>query len=144
MKVTAAPTPQTPPDLTSVVQGFPTWTTDTEPGATPDSSGVTSDRVRLPPRHTPARMRKQSLVHLHALCAKLRARLDARGDVPPGAFDGYDELGVSPSAVYHRKEVHERAVRRLVDGLTTVAEADRTADSNRATPDGGPREPEER
>lgn len=84
-------------------------------------------------------MRKQGLVHLHALGAQLRTHVEDRADVPPDAFSRYEELGVSPSAIYHRKESHRRAVQHLLDGVSTAVERERQLPDHQAVTDGGNR-----
>lgn len=82
-------------------------------------------------------MQKQALVHLHALCDRLREDLEDREAVPPGAFEQYDELRVAPSSIYRRKEAHRRANQRLLEGLTTVIERREAVGTGKATTDGG-------
>ena len=65
-------------------------------------------------------MRKQQLIHLHALCLCLRDRIDDRVTVPADAFEAYDAMDVDPTAVHRRKAVHQDAVLALLDGLTTA------------------------
>lgn len=82
-------------------------------------------------------MRKQGLVHLHALCREVRTHVEVREDVPPGAFDRYEEVGVSPSAIYRRKQSHRRSVQTLLDGIVTAVDADGPTASEPAATDGG-------
>ena len=65
-------------------------------------------------------MRKQELIHLHALCLLLRERLDERNAISPEAFAGYDDIRLDPTAVHRRKAEHHEAVLALLDGLTTA------------------------
>lgn len=65
-------------------------------------------------------MRKDELVHLHSLLAVLRAEYERRGVASPGAFAAYDELDVSPLAVYGSKEDHARAVQALASALASA------------------------
>lgn len=67
-------------------------------------------------------MRKQELVHLHALCTELRRYLESTQDGSAEPFGAYEDCGVSPSAIHCRKEAHRNAVFHLLDGLVTVAE----------------------
>jgi len=67
-------------------------------------------------------MRKQELVHLHALCAQVREHVEQRHRTERDLFVGYEDLGVGPNAVYRSKDNHRRAVFRLADGVTTVLE----------------------
>lgn len=82
-------------------------------------------------------MRKQELVHLHALCALVRCDVEARPDVPSDVSSTYDEADVSPAAIYRGKRAHRRAVLTLSDDLASaVADADRS-DPAGAVADGG-------
>lgn len=83
-------------------------------------------------------MRKQELIHLHALCVLVREHAEARDDVPPGAFASYEDLGVPPSAIYRSKAAHRRAVRALTASLaSSVEESDASAPTHPVA-DGGP------
>lgn len=88
-------------------------------------------------------MQKQALVHLHALCALLRAHLESQGETHPGAFERYDELNVSPSAIYLRKEAHKRANQHLLRGLAMAVESDSPREPEKAATDGGTDTPQE-
>lgn len=67
-------------------------------------------------------MRKDELVHLHSLLAVLRAEYERRGVAPPSAFAAYEDLDVSPLAVYGSKEEHERAVQALASALAAATD----------------------
>lgn len=69
-------------------------------------------------------MKKDELVHLHSLLTCLRAEFERREDPPEGAFAQYDDLAVSPMAVYGSKADHARAVRALAGALAALADAD--------------------
>lgn len=94
-------------------------------------------RGRPLPNGVIRRMRKQGLVHLHALCAQLRTHVEERAEVPDGAFDRYEELDVSPSAIYRRKESHRRAVQRLADDVSTAVELEQQLPDGPTATDGG-------
>lgn len=81
-------------------------------------------------------MRKQELVHLHALFEVIRRHLAERDGtrLPAGAFDTYDEHGVGPVAIAERKEAHRAAVDHLLDGLQTTVTAQRPAVETASTP----------
>ena len=66
-------------------------------------------------------MRKDELVHLHSLLTVLRTEYERRG-VPAEAFAAYDELDVSPIAVYGSKAEHTAAVQALASALADVSE----------------------
>lgn len=68
-------------------------------------------------------MRKQELVQLHALRSQVRERVERRYDLPDGAFERYDRLGVPPTAIYRKKGAHEEALDRLLSDLTATLEA---------------------
>jgi hypothetical protein len=77
-------------------------------------------------------MRKQELIHLHALCLLLRERLEDRAAIPPETVASYDDSHLGPTAVHRRKAEHKDAVLALLDGLATaVSETDRTPDEER-------------
>ena len=63
-------------------------------------------------------MRKDEAVHLHALFRQVRGHLEGRGWVDPEAFEGYDELGVSPLQVHRSKDEHREAMQVLADALS--------------------------
>lgn len=65
-------------------------------------------------------MRKQELIHLHALCLLLRERLEERLPLEQEAFAGYDDRHLDPTAVHRRKAEHHDAVLTLLDDLTTA------------------------
>jgi hypothetical protein len=67
-------------------------------------------------------MKKDELVHLHSLLTCLRAEFEGREDPPAGAFARYDDLDVSPMAVYGSKGDHARAVRALSAALAALVE----------------------
>lgn len=77
-------------------------------------------------------MKKDELVHLHALLTLLRDEYDRRGIAPPSAFEAYDAVDVSPMAVYGSKTDHERAVRALANALAAVSTDERGP--SKATP----------
>jgi len=66
-------------------------------------------------------MKKDELVHLHSLLTVLRAEYERRGVVSPSAFERYEELGISPMAVYGSKSEHARAVQALANALASAS-----------------------
>jgi len=66
-------------------------------------------------------MKKDELVHLHSLFWLLRQDYEQRGIASPEQFSGYDELGVSPMAVYTSKAGHKEAVGTLADELAAAS-----------------------
>ncbi|WP_207591625.1 UPF0058 family protein [Halomontanus rarus] len=70
-------------------------------------------------------MRKQELVHMHALAIKLRTHIcSSHGETPtPDAFDDYDANDVTPATVYHPKSAHKESVQLLLEGIVRTIEA---------------------
>ena len=66
-------------------------------------------------------MRKDELLHLHSLFALLRSEYVERGLASPAQFSEYDDLEISPMAVYESKNEHARAVRTLAQPLASVS-----------------------
>lgn len=58
-------------------------------------------------------MNKETLLLMHAAFVRTRNLLEQRGLAPPGVFDSYDALGVTPVSVHLEKAAHERAVIEL-------------------------------
>lgn len=78
-------------------------------------------------------MRKQELIHLHALLDTIRSHLDREGPLPNDAFDDYDAYGVSPMAIHRAKGDHHTAVQFLADGiLATIDAREDTAETAQA------------
>jgi len=69
-------------------------------------------------------MRKQELIHLHALCARLRRHVETRRDVSADAFSRYDDASVGPAEIHRRKVEHHEALVRLLSDLATVVDGD--------------------
>jgi hypothetical protein len=83
-------------------------------------------------------MRKHDLVHLHTLLACCRRFVADREAEPPGAYDAYEALGISPTDLTSQKDAHERAVFALLDGLeATVGDAEREKPVDRVEPGAG-------
>ncbi|MEF8851550.1 MAG: UPF0058 family protein [Haloarculaceae archaeon] len=66
-------------------------------------------------------MKKDELVQLHGLLTLLRAEYERRGAVAEEAFAAYDDLDVSPMAVYGSKDEHARAVQALASALAAAS-----------------------
>lgn len=62
-------------------------------------------------------MKKQSLIHVHALLIQVRGELRESGSVPTGAFDNYEQLGVLHTSIHLRKDAHTEAIWLLLDGI---------------------------
>lgn len=62
-------------------------------------------------------MKKQSLVHIHALLENVRRELYQSGNVPDGAFDEYEQFGVRHTSIQRRKDAHREAIWLLLDGI---------------------------
>jgi hypothetical protein len=81
-------------------------------------------------------MRKQELVHLHALYTLVREHVTAREDPAPGAFESSADIDVSPAAIYRSKRAHRRAVLQLAADVATVVADEPTPAPAESTPDG--------
>jgi hypothetical protein len=68
-------------------------------------------------------MRKQGLVHLHALCTLLREHVRNREDVESEALDGGSGTA-SPAAIHRPKADHRRAVDELATEVATAVDPD--------------------
>lgn len=70
-------------------------------------------------------VRKQELIHLHALLALARRHLEECEDIeiPPDGFEAYDCQDVAPTAIDARKHRHRQAVVRLLDGFDAVSQS---------------------
>lgn len=66
-------------------------------------------------------MKKDELVHLHSLLTVVRAEYERRGVVSPSAFERYEDLDISPVAVYGSKSEHVRAVQALARVLASAS-----------------------
>lgn len=71
-------------------------------------------------------MRKQELVHLHALGVQLRREVADRRSPPPSTYAAYEDLRVEPTSIHRRKDAHREAILALFDGVATAC---RTADA---------------
>jgi hypothetical protein len=67
-------------------------------------------------------MRKQEILHLHALCALIRVYLEESREVPSDCFRAYEDHDVSPSEIHRRKDVHRRAQSLLLDSLAALTD----------------------
>ena len=68
-------------------------------------------------------MKKNELVHLHALLARVADEYVARGDATPADFASYDRLQISPLALRAPRDDHEAAVETLAALLAERADA---------------------
>jgi hypothetical protein len=86
-------------------------------------------------------MKKNELVHLHALLVRVAEDYVARGEATPEAFAPYRDLGVTPMALRESRARHEAAVRTLAALLAdrSVEAADVDVDVEDAVEQ--PREP---
>jgi hypothetical protein len=78
-------------------------------------------------------MRKQALVHLHALCTLLREYLQNREEFSEEAIDP-GSVPTSPAAIHRPKDEHRRAVEALATEVATAVDAGGEHDY---APDGG-------
>lgn len=58
-------------------------------------------------------MKKNELIHLHTLLARVAAEYIQRVVATPEDFDSYTALGVTPMALRESRDRHEEAVRAL-------------------------------
>ena len=89
-------------------------------------------------------MKKNELVHLHALLARVAADYRERGLVTDADLEPYRAVGVGPSSLTESRSEHRRAVRALLsilaahsdtDSDATPDEPDRPGDAAVGTPD---------
>lgn len=76
-------------------------------------------------------MKKNELVHLHALLVHVRDEFVARGVADEEAFEPYRALGVSPLSMRVPRDRHEEAVRTLAR-LLAAADDDRETNARRS------------
>lgn len=67
-------------------------------------------------------MRKQELIHLHALLAEVEEHCTQGAD-----FSEYESLGIGASSIYRRKDDHQEAVFALIEAITDDLPHERTA-----------------
>ncbi|MFB6129495.1 MAG: UPF0058 family protein [Salinigranum sp.] len=67
-------------------------------------------------------MKKNELVHLHALLVRVAEDYVSRGIATPADFVEYERLGVTPMALRAPRHEHERAVRTLAHVLARLSE----------------------
>lgn len=66
-------------------------------------------------------MRKQEIVHLHALGVVLRGEVESSANPSDDAFAAYDAMDVGPTAIDRQKTTHRTATLELFDELGGVA-----------------------
>ncbi|MFP8958434.1 UPF0058 family protein [Natrialbaceae archaeon A-CW3] len=62
-------------------------------------------------------MRKQELIHLHALAMEIRKYLVVHETIPTGSFEHYEHYGVSPTSIHYSKTRHKESLQLLLEGL---------------------------
>ena len=80
-------------------------------------------------------MRKRESLYLHALFALVRQEFEDERDLATGAFDEYDGIEITPTAVHRSKTAHERALFALATELSAAA-ASATDETDRSRVDG--------
>jgi hypothetical protein len=70
-------------------------------------------------------MKKNELVHLHALLARVAADYLERGLLAPDALDDYEAQGVTPMSLRESRARHEAAVRTLARTLARASRPER-------------------
>lgn len=68
-------------------------------------------------------MRKQELVHLHALAVELCTYVSALEQETTAEFDEYETSGATPLAIHSNKQVHKEAVQLLFVGAVRMTDA---------------------
>lgn len=64
-------------------------------------------------------MRKQELIHLHALLVEVTHHLDDHGDMPTEISTEYNTLDTHPVSVHASKQDHHEAVMALATAIGT-------------------------
>ena len=77
-------------------------------------------------------MRKQELIHLHALFDCIRSDLQKNGGVPTDAYVAYEAVRVRHSHIHARKADHQRAIRLLLYGIERTIEHNVTRSTSQA------------
>jgi hypothetical protein len=67
-------------------------------------------------------MRKQSLIHIHALCSALREDIQNRHDISGDPYEDYEEFGVKCEHIHRSKGEHKQALFRLFEANITAFE----------------------
>lgn len=62
-------------------------------------------------------MRKQELIHFHALATVIREFIAERETVGPDAFLKYDQKGIRPTSVHRNKTAHKESLQLLLVGI---------------------------
>lgn len=68
-------------------------------------------------------MKRQELIHVHALLFELRVHLQTEERLPSDAFSAYDRQRIRPHHIHHGKEAHRRAIVLLLNGFRQTVEA---------------------
>lgn len=67
-------------------------------------------------------MKKRELIYLHGLLDRVRAVMTQHGDLTDESLESYQDLGITPTAVYQPKGEHEEAVEMLAETLSEATE----------------------
>ena len=67
-------------------------------------------------------MRKQELIHLHALATELYRHIDDAERPPPTEIRTYERNGVTPVSIHHNKESHKAALHQLLEAVITIVD----------------------
>ena len=79
-------------------------------------------------------MKKNELVHLHALLARLGSDSVERGTATRADFEAYRDLDVSPTTLTASRADHRRAVQMLASTLADALDAERGASTGDDSP----------
>lgn len=80
-------------------------------------------------------MRKQEVIHVHALCYCVRGHVEAHLDPSGDPFRDYDDFDVGPNAIHRRKDPHKTALFHLLDGLVAATESAPVSETLEASDD---------
>jgi len=78
-------------------------------------------------------MRKQGLVHLHALCTLLREDIQNRDEFETGAFDCENQTA-SPASIHRPKAQHRQAVHELTAEIAATVDPGGPGEAAEQTP----------
>lgn len=67
-------------------------------------------------------MKKRELIYLHGLLDRVRAVMAQQGDLTDESLESYQDLDITPTAVYQPKGDHEEAVETLAETLSEATE----------------------
>ncbi len=66
-------------------------------------------------------MKKQELIHIHALLFEVGEYVKREGEPPVDPFETYEEQSTRPQHIHRGKDAHTAAINRLLGGCLRVA-----------------------